>query len=340
MGKNKKDMPRVLKELNMVFTENVSYEVFDKFVGEICKDLDAEYHNSIYCVGKAIRQKCNSERINGRKTFDYKVPTLLLFERLHYILMYYYWSKSKEIFDFDKDFTKELTRTPIAEIPIDKLRELPYNTFCCQHGNSYIIVHRSHDLNINEKPNVLEGEFIYLFIRKEGQEKIDFIHLPLRDEFKSVETLRKHYAEKVKNTKEEVDKAIDDALEYINVLMYLVSDKGDIAENPKQKTITRRTGVIKNNFREVRKWDVGYRFGSVFRKQKANEENKTETNISRTGISTGLGVKKRAHIRRGHWHSFWTGKRDGEERKQIIKWISPIAINFEKDSPAVIHKVK
>ena len=334
MKKNKKDIPRVLDELNMVFSDNVRYEEFDNFMKEYVKNINPDYKESVYHMENIIRTKCHNDYKMGIKTFDYKCPIKVFINRLLFILLYYYWSKSKEIFDFDEDFFEELIKTPIEEIPIEEIKELPYKTFVCQHGNSYILVHKTKDIGrhpITEE--VMNAEFIYLYNVRDGKKQIEFLPIPLIEEFKDVQTVMKYYTNEV---------GVENALKYINILMYLVSDKGDVAENPKQKAITRRTETVKNTFREVRKWDVGYRFGNVFRKQKnqnVNENNKSK--VSRIGVSAGLGTKKRAHIRRGHWHRFWTGKRDSDEQKQIIRWVSPVAVNFEDDdSPAVIHKVK
>ena len=38
----------------------------------------------------------------------------------------------------------------------------------------------------------------------------------------------------------------------------------------------------------------------------------------------------RPHIRRGHWHGYWIGKKDGEDRKFIYNWLSPIPVNAKE----------
>ena len=48
-------------------------------------------------------------------------------------------------------------------------------------------------------------------------------------------------------------------------------------------------------------------------------------------------------IRRGHWHTYWTGKKDGsEKRKLILKWIPFTYVNVEKSEelPIVVNVVK
>ena len=50
----------------------------------------------------------------------------------------------------------------------------------------------------------------------------------------------------------------------------------------------------------------------------------------------------RPHVRRAHWHSFWTGKVGSEERRLKPRWLPPIPVNLDDpDSiPAVIRPVK
>lgn len=55
--------------------------------------------------------------------------------------------------------------------------------------------------------------------------------------------------------------------------------------------------------------------------------------------NTGSHSPKRPHMRRGHWHNFWTGPRDGD-RKLVLHWIPPTFIGAKEDSPVVYHDVK
>lgn len=53
---------------------------------------------------------------------------------------------------------------------------------------------------------------------------------------------------------------------------------------------------------------------------------------SNVGVGTGLGKgrAKKSHIRRGHWHHYWTGKRGSDERKLIVKFLMPVIINGDE----------
>lgn len=50
------------------------------------------------------------------------------------------------------------------------------------------------------------------------------------------------------------------------------------------------------------------------------------------GKSMGKGRAKKSHIRRGHWHHYWVGKRDSNERKLIVKFLMPVIVNGDEVS--------
>ena len=45
------------------------------------------------------------------------------------------------------------------------------------------------------------------------------------------------------------------------------------------------------------------------------------------------------HVRRAHWHHYWVGKQNTDERKLILHWIPPTLVRGTKCDAAVIHKV-
>jgi hypothetical protein len=56
----------------------------------------------------------------------------------------------------------------------------------------------------------------------------------------------------------------------------------------------------------------------------------------------GTHASPRPHVRRAHWHTYWTGPRkDPQKRKPVLKWLSPILVNVEDgaDMPVTIRKV-
>lgn len=47
------------------------------------------------------------------------------------------------------------------------------------------------------------------------------------------------------------------------------------------------------------------------------------------------------HVRRGLWHTYWTGPKDGSEERLILKWIHFTYVNVEKvvELPATIYEI-
>ncbi len=74
-------------------------------------------------------------------------------------------------------------------------------------------------------------------------------------------------------------------------------------------------------------WEVGYRYGAAVR--------------ARHAPSTTAGAAHnppRAHIRRAHWHHYWTGPRDGE-RTLALRWIAPTLVGAQ-DPEQLIPTIK
>lgn len=48
----------------------------------------------------------------------------------------------------------------------------------------------------------------------------------------------------------------------------------------------------------------------------------------------------RPHVRRAHWHGYWSGPRDGA-RRYDLRWLPPIAVALSdaNELPAVVRRV-
>ncbi len=78
-------------------------------------------------------------------------------------------------------------------------------------------------------------------------------------------------------------------------------------------------------------WEVAYRLGARLRAAIREVDD----------VEPGTHASPRAHIRRAHWHSIWTGPIDSNQRKIVLKWLPPIPVNVDDDEelPAVIRPV-
>lgn len=110
------------------------------------------------------------------------------------------------------------------------------------------------------------------------------------------------------------------------ILSYLCSVEPDIIEG---EPTGYRTKIKRRDEREIGGTPtcvVGSRFGAAIRKGK---------NSSRAS-----GGSVRPHVRRGHFHHYWTGPMDGE-RVLVLKWVAPTFVNAGKGPLATtIHDVE
>src|SRR5690606_32674005 len=66
-------------------------------------------------------------------------------------------------------------------------------------------------------------------------------------------------------------------------------------------------------------WHTGFRIGTALRRAE-NERNTSQGAAERRS--------PRSHIRRAHWHAFWTGPRnEPQKRKLVLHWLPPILVN-------------
>jgi len=74
-------------------------------------------------------------------------------------------------------------------------------------------------------------------------------------------------------------------------------------------------------------WQVGYRLGAALRAAASRSGERVDHD------AVGQRATPRPHIRRAHWHSYWTGPINAAERRRLsIKWLPPIAVNVRQDN--------
>lgn len=122
-----------------------------------------------------------------------------------------------------------------------------------------------------------------------------------------------------------------------SLLLYLVSDRADVdaaAGNAMQSVVANeRRGARTYPARQIHQWEVGYRIGAQIRAFEASTP---------SAGPDGSGSSVRPHVRKAHWHSFWTGPRDQpEKRKKRVRWLPPIPVNVEGSESLVptVHRV-
>lgn len=128
------------------------------------------------------------------------------------------------------------------------------------------------------------------------------------------------------------------ALSAIQLILYLLSDNAEVEKAPptmeRGRTEKNVTTIKKNQDKasQIEEYRVGVRIGAALRKAAARPNGRSN--------GSGIGGTKRSHTRRGHWHHYWTGPKEGE-RTLILKWTAPTIIHPEDtDDNVVVYPVK
>lgn len=101
----------------------------------------------------------------------------------------------------------------------------------------------------------------------------------------------------------------------VSLMLYLCSDRPDLSGST--QVVRRKRGPIHQVL------DLGYDIGpKLLAARKASKS---------SGSSPATGKHVRTHLRRAHWHTYWTGPRDGDQTP-IVKWLSSITVNEEGES--------
>lgn len=131
----------------------------------------------------------------------------------------------------------------------------------------------------------------------------------------------------------------------ISVTLYLCSankelrsSRGDNSQPHRpQAQRSKKKGARLKAAEKPELWQVGYRLGAGLRAARAT--------ASEEGGDGRAGRGKAPHLRRAHYHHYWTGPRkDPKKRKVILKWLDPILVNAglqdPDDQPVVLHRVE
>lgn len=259
------------------------------------------------------------------------------------------WRKDKQVFVLDPDLAQVLSEQDDTPVPPAVLDYLSYPCFYVElHGLEEFYPTLHGFLFSIGWSTIYHSEFLSFVFVGQGGCEISPFELPLGAESVSAAFDRSIRQKLLSKNEAAIRRAEfersgrDSAVQLLQfasqVVMYLCACNAEITPDPEQKSITRRTpGVIKDRYAEVCKWDVGFRFGATVRAQQ--QAPATENSVSRQGSHTA----KRPHMRRGHWHHFWTGPMDSaQDRKLVLKWLPPIFVGSSQDGemPVTLHKVK
>ena len=247
------------------------------------------------------------------------------------------WRRYKEIYSFDGDFADILMMSATDEvIPSNFLNSLPYPSF-------YVSIDGKNDLDVDgffccidcyfESQDDCRPTLTIVANSNSGVVAIPIIiqdGMTLKD---SMDRIKSWGLERGEDF--DYDEAIDHSKVFaekaLQLILYICATNADIEENVTQKSIRRKSADAtkpKDVLREIRKWDVGYRIGSIVRKSKQNPDSQDSDENHKTTKSK-KSSSKRPHSRRGHFHHFWIGSEKDGTRRLVLKWVAPMFINAQ-----------
>jgi len=253
------------------------------------------------------------------------------------------WRISQGVYRFDADLYNSLVNQPLdGNIPCDALKRLPeWCVYIETYNASWLTIpidgfwaHLESDANNGRM------ELRFVFIASDGRNISLPVHLGGWSIGEGIDRMRqeanrmmiKHGIPTVPGDVS-LKPVAEQIVPFLQLVLYLCADNVDMPAMPKHPSSRARTSGAIDAPREPRTWNVGERIGAAIRKYRNSEAHESHG---------GTHASPRPHMRRAHYHHYWTGPRDGE-RKLVLRWLPPIPIGVdenEDDLPAVIRRVE
>lgn len=255
------------------------------------------------------------------------------------------WRLHKQVYLFDPAMEKVLINQADQnlKIPIDILNKIPF--FCVYIETTTMEDMDGFFVHFESDTNTGELELRFLIVLKDG----DIFPIPfhlieggtIADGINASFEKANENQRMLHTNKYEIDDAKDYARDLccklLQLVLYVCSKNKEMVEDSVQKKITRQPKsfqFIKDKYREVQRWNFGEKSGDFIRKfYKTHDfeeevKKKNETNITNNPKrSKTNGTPKRPHLRKAHWHHYWIGSDNKENRTLELKWMAPMFIH-------------
>lgn len=244
------------------------------------------------------------------------------------------WRQSKQVYSFDPDFWRILTADKYEQaIPVEIFDRLPFKSFFLQPINCFVYFDRDY------VDNEIEMKILQI---NEDLETVNYTLMKLLPG-KTIDESAEIVDQETKKRGKEMD--VDDNLvtpvprenlyPVVQAILYICAQNADIKENEAQKKIYKPTSKVRDQYKEVRSWDVGETIIKSFRSTHSAQSSGTRGQRG----ENGGGWIMRPHMRRAHWHHFWKGT--GDNRELILRWVAPTFVNKDLgEAAAVITQIK
>lgn len=245
------------------------------------------------------------------------------------------WRYSQGVYQFDDNLLVALKATDTDKpIPIDVVVRLPEYAIYIQLPDWFFeslpgVVGTLVFYDFDYGTQLLELRFVLFF----GEGEVLQIIIPLEEGLSVSETLAKLTAPAVEYMRQKSmpetlpdEQYKKDVQSLVSLVLYLCSDKpeidnlrqpGKVPARPKPKKV--KGGMTLFPPQQLTVWEVGRSLGQALRNAAAQKQE----------YAGGTHASPRAHVRRGHWHGYWTGPRKGD-RTFVLKWLHPMLVGMEK----------
>lgn len=266
------------------------------------------------------------------------------------------WRATQGVYRFDPTVFEELWDTPVGgDLPAEVLLRLPEWCVYIETPDRNFGPFRLHGFFAHlEYDAVLGRSELHLLL--DTVESLYLVPLHLRGDLRNAINLAWEQAQSNRRaflnqsgTAATRESAKQPRLEFdvtsavtplISLVLYLCSGAAELRDRKRTERQPSRPAPTKTKQGErhfppeqTTLWEVAYRLGATLRA--------AGSITSRTAVD-GVHASPRPHIRRAHWHSFWTGPRRLEQpREVVVKWLPPVPVNAESSDQLVpvIHQL-
>lgn len=142
------------------------------------------------------------------------------------------------------------------------------------------------------------------------------------------------YADNPEDREEKLDELTAWLGQALNLVVYLSSERPDIEREdapapPAKPRPGQASSARVKALAPLKVWNVGFREGATWRAANAAAEERSAS----TANEGEEEVTRRPHWRNAHWHRFWVGAHDTEDRRLTVKWVGQTLINAKHHRP-------
>jgi len=302
--------------------------VFD--IADICRRNKSKIANWKGCTYVPIDFLLQGMLAVYGQTFDDTVTMLLT----NLVATFAGWRLTKGVYKFHPDLFDELWTPVKGMIPVDVLYTIPEYVLYIAFPRPLLYYNRD-----------VYGAWVWVdhVIDNSSQFTIpsiamiiDYSDIPRSARFtladmQIYERMSPYFD---KENKERDQELADFQNRIVNLLLYIISENADIKDAEEKKYRPKRPIPLKTRKGErffasnkYTVWEVGADIGEMLLREKRSEI-ELQGNCQDEDKER---VSPRPHVRRGHFHHFWTGKREDPERKLVLKWIHPMLVSAPEE---------